>query len=182
VAAAALWSAPAATSLPFPAEREAAAVEVLVDELTEVLPVGERLRFEHRGDDFGNVASGVIRALRLEGYDVVTSDGATGLKYGPDAVWAPGDDPSDVVYTVAVDYPYNFVSPRDECRDAGAEIIASSDELSEPDRRRLEDLSLERLFTPETITEADQAEADALGAQDFVATVYRAPDVCASGP
>lgn len=181
IGAAALWSVPAALQLRFPAAGETDAVESLRRSLGDELPRDRPIRIEHRGDDFGNVASGLIYGLRRDGFDVVTTDGSLGLKYGPDAVWRPGDPPDDV-YTVAVDYPFSFTSSRAECIDAGAEPVASYDELSPGERRRLGELDEARFFASDDVTSAERREAQRLRGRSLAVTMFVAGKVCASGP
>ncbi|MEZ5137418.1 MAG: hypothetical protein R2711_01105 [Acidimicrobiales bacterium] len=183
IALVAAWSVPAATRLHFPAaQREAKAVAALVPELAATLPHDRPVRIEHRGDDFGNVASGIIVGLRRSGVDVVTTDGWTGLKYGPDAVWKPGDPAVSPVLTVAVDYPYRLRSTRRRCLDEGARPVAEYDQLTAEQRRWLTDMSAKALFEPELVTPAEQRRADRLGPRAFAVTVFEADDVCATGP
>jgi hypothetical protein len=178
----AAWSVPAATRLTFPAHREGKAVAHLVPELARQLPKDEPVRIELRGDAFGDVASGIIVALRRQGFDIVTTDGWTGLKYGPDAIWKPGDPSVPRVLTVAVDYPYNYRSTRQTCFQHGAEPLATYDELTPGERKELVDLNNKHLFEPDRITKADRRRGDELGPRSLVITVFQSDDVCADGP
>jgi hypothetical protein len=83
---------------------------------------------------------------------------------------------------VAIDYPYNLTSPRRACQVAGAEPIATYDDLTSAERRVLTDLNAKALFEPDEVTAKDQRIADELGPESFVVTVFRWRDVCAPPP
>lgn len=172
-----------ATDFKLQGENEAVAVQATRHRLEAAVEEDQLIRIEHRGDTLGNVTSGVIYWLRRDGYRVVTSDGYEGLKYGPAAVWRPGDPPVGSVYTVVVDYPRRYRSASDECAKAGGvRQVTAYDDLSQDEREELQRLTAKRFFSPDEITGAERRAARRLGGRDFRVTVFVGADVCGSGP
>ncbi|CAN5628982.1 hypothetical protein BH10ACT1_BH10ACT1_19800 [soil metagenome] len=178
----ACWSVPAALRLPFPAGGSAPAVEAIRPRLERRLDKDRIIRIEHRGDDLGEIASGVIYWLWRDGYRVVSSDGSIGDKYGPDVAWHEGDPDGGAVYTVAVHFPGRFRDVLRECsKHPGARLVASYHQLGAADRQWLEDFQVRNLFDPGSISSADVARSDRLSERDLSVEVWKARDVCASG-
>lgn len=177
--AVAAFTIPDADQFTHPAEREVPAVQTIRLLLEAKLPKDRPVRIEHRGDLFGNLTSGVIYWMLRDGYQVVTTDGREGLKYGPDARWFPGDEPRSEVYTVAVDYsrrPGNAIS---QCSaDPGVRAVASYAELSPAEELRLGQLNAKALFEPASVTAAERQEGRSLGGRSLQVTVFVGDHVC----
>lgn len=181
---ASVWSMPAATTLSFPGDTAAPAVAAIRTQLEESLPAGEVVQVEHRGDSLGLVASGVIYWLWRDGVQVVSTDGATGLKYGPDVARVPASPPDGVIYTVAVRNGFSFAqdAPADCAGYPGARRVAAYDSLRSDERAWLDDFGARNFFEPASITGADRRRAKRLTGRDLRVSVWAADATCASGP
>ncbi|MCU1498268.1 MAG: hypothetical protein JWM47_2221 [Acidimicrobiales bacterium] len=177
-----LWSVPAALEVPVPAVRDAPAVAALRTRLEARIDRDRVVHIEHRGDDLGQLASGLIYWLWRDGYRVVSTDGALGLKYGPDVAWQPGDPDDGSVYTVAVHNPGSYYDRPRECSlYPGAELIASFHGLSAPERTELRRLTSKRYFVPHSVSRAERDREHDLGMRHLQVEVWRADAACASG-
>ncbi|MDD9372278.1 MAG: hypothetical protein PV358_19300, partial [Acidimicrobiales bacterium] len=158
VVATAAWSGPEATRVRTAGEAEQVVVQDLREQLGSALSPDAAYRVEQVADVFGYNAAGLIYYMIEDGYDVVTSDGAAGLKWGHTHRYE-GDD-HDVRLTVAVHYGGSWTDAVRECLDdPRVELVAGYDELGAADRARLDDLKLTSLSAPETLTDADRAES-----------------------
>ena len=157
-------------------EFEQTVVQDLRGQIDASLPDGVTYRIEGVGDVYGYVAAGLIYYMIEDGHDVVTADGAAGLKWGHTHRY-DGDD--DVRLTVAVQYGGSWREGLRDCLDdPRVEQVAGYDGLSPADRARLEDLKLAHLSEPETFTEADRAEASRLEADAFRVGVFAGDRGC----
>ena len=142
-------------------------------------PDGDVVRVERRGEPWHVFGPSVTYWLLDNGYDIVTGDGAGGLKWGRSHRWDAGD-PYDRLLTIAVHDAGSYTDAFAECeRFPGARLIASYDALGAEDRAWLDDLRLRRLEGPEAVSDADDARASALERQDLRIGVFEADEVCA---
>jgi hypothetical protein len=141
----------------------------------ELVP-GRTYRVEVLGDPFAHFA-GLTYWMLGDGIDVVTSDGAAGLKWGHDHRWAPGDEVAAVI-TVAVRLP-DRPGVMDECRaDDRVDEIAAWAGLTPAELDALDDLRWQRLDDPASITATDAARGDALAARDVELALFMGDRVC----
>jgi hypothetical protein len=177
IVATAAWSGPEATRVGTAGEREQVVVQDLRDQVGGALTPDATYRVEQVADTFGYNAAGLIFYMIEDGYDVVTSDGAAGLKWGHTHRYE-GDD-YDVRLTVAVHYGGSWHDAVREClADPRVELVAGYDELAPADRARLDDLKLTSLSAPETLTDADRAESRRLEAGAFRVGVFAGEKGC----
>ncbi len=124
------------------------------------------IRVVDRGDPFRVHGAGVFYAMIEDGYDVVTDDGASGLKWGRSRRWASGDD-HDVVLTVAVDWL------NDDCAShRGSERIGLVDGLDAEEREWLSDVQLRRLGGEDQVTAAERRRAESFVDRDIRVGAY----------
>lgn len=181
---ASLWATPADRRLEFPAQREAPAVASIRAQLRRELPAGAVAQVEHRGDLLGNVASGIIYWLWRDGYRVVSTDGRSGLKYGPEVADVSSTPLDGVVYTVAVRYGFSLAqdAPSECAGYAGAREVARYDSLSTADRRWATAFAYRNFFEPGSVTRAERRRAERLASRDLLVTMWAADGPCSSGP
>jgi hypothetical protein len=166
---AASWGAAATTEPPH--GDDAALVQEIRAALVDELARDETYRVEVVGDPF-SYYDGLVYWMIRDGHDIVTSDGAAGLKWGRDHRWAEGDD-HDASITVAVHQPWSESSPYDDCfRDPGVQQVVSYDGLSPDERSWLADVNLRRLGDPTSITAAEGERAARLGRRDRRVAVF----------
>lgn len=162
----------------FPTEGEA--VRRLGDELAGMLPRDETIRVERRGEPWHIFTPGLIYDLIDRGYDIQTSDGAAGLKWGHEHRWTTGE-PYDRLLTVAVHDAGAWSDAVGQClADPDAELLALYDDLSPDERAWLEDLKLRRLEGPDAVTAEEVARGDELEARGLRIGVFEGPRPCAS--
>jgi hypothetical protein len=175
--AAAGWTWSHATTMETPAPVESALLQRLRSAIDEDLPADGRLRVEIRGDIFGHFRGAIYYLIR-DGYDVTTSDGDDGLKWGHSHRWTKGE-PVDRVLTIAVSYDGAAEDAYQDCEQApGSELITGVDDLAADDRAWLEDMQLRRLGDPDSVTEAEIRRADVLTRDTVRIGVFAAPRVC----
>ena len=180
--ATAAWTCGNATSLPTPNPAEEQAVQAIRRQLDGVLPRGETLRVEHFGDYLNIPGPGIVYWLIHDGFDVLTSDGAHGLKWGHAHRWQKGED-SDRVITVAMYYEGSFFDPIKQCRDkADSEEIAHYDPLTAEERQWLDDLRLAAVGGGPKPSATDQARAEELGEKGPMISVFEGDRPCARKP
>ena len=138
---------------------------------------GDTYRFDVVGDPFGHYA-GLVYWMVRDDLDIVTSDGAAGLKWGHPHRWLAGDEVDGVV-TVAVRFPGRSAGAPEECRDdSRVEEIATWAGLSPAEQRELGDVLLQRLDDPDSLTPAASARADALQARDYEVALFLGDRLC----
>jgi hypothetical protein len=178
VVAGAAWSWGEATRIEMPVPFEGRVVQELRAQVAEALPADRRYRVETSGDVVAHNGPGLIYYMIEDGYDVVTRDGAKGLKWGHDHRWSRGD-PYDVHLTVAVHYPGNFWDPYEDCVDDGdVELVASYDGLTVAERRELMGLRFRMMTGGHRAV--DEARATELENDDFRAGVFAGESACAT--
>jgi hypothetical protein len=178
--AAALWSYGPATRVELAAETEGAVVQDLRAQLADRLDRDVTYRVEGVADSYGHNGAGVIYYLIDDGYDVLTSDGGAGLKWGHAHRWSRGDR-VDRRLTVAVHYGGSWRDAYRECLDdPDVELVASYDRLGPGERDRLEELESEGYYSPETFTEDESVEARELEADGFRVGVFAGETGCAT--
>jgi hypothetical protein len=175
--AASTWGPAASAEFPLPESGEV--VESLAAQLRD-LPRDEVIRVERRGEPWHIFTPGLINALIGDGYDIVTPDGASGLKWGHSYLWDKGDR-YDRLLTVAVHNPGNLL--RDafgECaNDPRVTLLASYDGLDPADRAWLDDANLRRLDHPDALSDDESRRADELEDGNLRVGVFEGPQVCA---
>lgn len=177
--AASAWSWGEAADVPTPNPDEEVIVQDLRSQLDDVLPRDERLRVEPRGDPLNISGPGLIYWLIEDGYDVVSADGARGLKWGHAHRWDRGE-PYDRLITVAVYDGYGANDPYLECESArSTELLASYDELRPSERRWLQDFRLRRWDDPSSVTGDETERAERLEADSMRVGVFEGPYLCA---
>jgi hypothetical protein len=179
IASSAGWTWHRASTMQPPVPREGAMLQRLRVGLDGQLPHGERLRVEIKGDAFGQFR-GVVYWLIKDGYDVTTSDGDRGLKWGHAHRWNKGEH-VDEVLTLAVSYEGALHDAYHECQTApGARLLASVDSLRPQDRAWLDDFKLRRLGGPGAVSDAEIGRADRMVDKGTVRLgLFEAPRVCA---
>jgi hypothetical protein len=174
----AAWSWGEATRLVMPVPFESRVVQDLRAQVDDVLPRDRRYRIQMSGDVVGHNGPGLIYYMIEDGFDVVTRDGARGLKWGHDHRWSRGE-PFDVSLTVAVHYPGNFWDAYRDCLDDGdVELVASYDELTAAERQQLADMQFAAMSGE--LTDADRARGDELEEDDFRVGVFAGDSACAT--
>lgn len=173
------WSWGDATTIEPGAVRERAAVQDLRAQVDAELPRDVTYRIDGVADLVGHNAPGMIYYMIEDGYDVLTGDGAAGLKWGHAHRYDRGDH-YDVRLTVAVHYGGSWRDAYLEClRDPRVELVASYDALDPDQRARLDDLKMRKLTEPESLADAEVAEADRLEADGFRVGVFEGDRGCA---
>jgi hypothetical protein len=168
-----------ASGIEAPMRDEGEIVRSLGAQLEDRLPRDELVRIERRGEPWHIFTPGVVYYLIDRGFDVTTSDGAPGLKWGHAHRWHVGED-VDRLLIVAVHDPGNYEDAFAECEQRGAELLARYDALTPDDRAWLDDLRLRRLDDPRSVTAADDRRAAALEAGDLRIGVFESERPCAS--
>jgi len=172
---------PDAARIELPLAMESAAAQALRAELGAELD-DVRLRVEYRGDPLNQVGPGVIGGLIEDGFDLTTSDGSPGLKWGHRHRFT-GDDPYDMLLTVAVHLETDFHNAFRECADDDATLVAEYDSLAPADRRFLEDVQLRLVTDPERVGDADRRRLAEISAGGLRVGVFVSDEVCATnGP
>ena len=180
VVGAALWTVAPATDVELAAETEGAVVQDLRAQLADQLDPDLTYRVEGVADSYGHNAAGLIAYLIADGYDVLTTDGAAGLKWGHAHRWTEGDD-VDVRLTVAVHYGGSWRDAYRECEgDPDVELVAAHDALTPDERARREDGRRAAFLSPETFSEAERAEVRRLEADGFRVGVFAGTSGCAT--
>jgi hypothetical protein len=157
-------------------------VQSIRRQLAGQLPDDGTTRVEFVGDYFNIAGPGVISWLIHDDYDVLTSDGANGLKWGHDHRYQAGEH-YDTRITVAITYLDSFFDPIEECSEASdAELIAAYDPLSTDERQWFADLQLKRVSGADAITDGDRDRLDRLAAAGPRISVFEGPHRCASPP
>jgi hypothetical protein len=171
--AACSWSG--ASNYDLPGEPYSSAVQDLRAQLDAELPRDQAFRVEHRRDVHG-IGPGVIYWLIHDGYEVLTTDGSAGLKWGHAHRWQV-HEPYDQVLTVAIN------QANDQCAsDRSARSIASFDGLSPDDRAWLNEVLLRRLAGRDAITAQEARRATRLQRQNLRIGVFAGPRPCADNP
>jgi len=177
VASASTWNAATRVELAAPFESEV--VQNLRAQLDEGLRRDATYRVEGVADSFGHNAAGVIFYMIEDGHDVVTSDGAAGLKWGHAHAWNRGDR-FDVQLTVAVHYGGSWRNAYNECAaDPGVDLVAEYDKLDPLDRAELDALRQERRTSHGSFTEADLTRVQELERNGFRVGVFAGDRGCA---
>jgi hypothetical protein len=134
-------------------------------------------RVEFAGGGNGHFPGFVYWLIR-DGHDVVTSDGAGGLKWGHDHRWVAGE-PYDEALVVAVHYEGSFSEAWDQCaEDPGMHRIYLDDPLSSGERRWTEELRFRRMTDPGSVTDADLERYDALAERGPQVALYTGDHLC----
>lgn len=174
------WGDAADVTTPYPAVEQS--VQAIRGQLDGRLPEDRTIRVEFVGDFFNIAGPGVIAWLIHDGYDVLTTDGDHGLKWGHDHRYQAGEH-YDVRITVAVSHPDSFFDPIAECAERDdARLVAAYDPLSAEERAWIDGLRLERLVDPEGVTDADRDRRDILAAAGPRIGVFEGPRQCARPP
>ena len=165
-------SVPAAIGAERPASLESTAVVALGPELEANVPRDARLRVEMRGDYTARATAGVVYWLIDRDYDVVTGDGARGLKWGR-VHRLDGDDHYDLVLTVALNRAV------DECeREPSVRRLAAYDGLTADERAWLAAVRFRRLGGADAVTPGEVERGRVLATRDLRLAVFAGPDVC----
>jgi hypothetical protein len=177
IAAGAAAGAGTASDVKPPHGAEPGMIAALREGWRERLDPGDTYRFDVVGDPFGHYA-GLVYWMVRDDLDIVTSDGAAGLKWGHDHRWLRGDEVDGVV-TVAVRLPGQTEGAPEDCRaDSRVDEFATWAGLSPAEQRELADVLLQRLDDPGSVTPADSARADALQARDYEVVLFVGDRLC----
>jgi hypothetical protein len=169
------WGTAAATSPPH--DERPALVHDIRAALREHLADGDTYRVDVVGDVLGH-HQGLFYWMIKDGHDVVTTDGADGLKWGRDHVWHPGDE-VDARLTVAVHYGNSFSTAYDECaRDPDVLPIFVHTDLGPDDRAWLESVNLRRVGDAGSVSDDENERWDQLAARDFRIAVFEGDTTC----
>lgn len=173
------WTWPAAVAVDTPTPIEEQAVQDLRAQWTDRLPTDLPILVEHRGDYWNIPGPGVIRWLIHDGYDVETSDGGHGLKWGHEHRYEHGD-PYELVVTVAVQYDFTFTDSYQQCaRDPEVEPVASIDRLNGAERTFLQETNLATLADPDSVPSEDRARADRIASRGLRIGLFVGDHICA---
>jgi hypothetical protein len=174
--AGAAWSWPDASRAAPPHQQDIPMVRAIRAELRDGLAQDRTYRVELAGDTTAHFA-GLIYWMIHDGYDVVTRDGAFGLKWGHDHRWSPGD-PYDAVLTVVPRTPWT-ADPYERCRTApDTRQVVAYDKLTPAQRSWLLDAAWRRLGDPGALTAAESRRVDRLAARDFQVGIFVGPQPC----
>jgi hypothetical protein len=180
VVACAAWSWGPASQVVPPVPFEGRVVQVLRAEVRDRLPRDRTYRVEQAGDVVSQNGPGLFYYMLEDGYRVVTRDGGKGLKWGHEHRLDAGDH-YDARLTVAVHDAGSWTDAFQQCLDDPAvELVASFDQLTQAERRALDELTEQRFFQPETVTTTDADRATELEAEDFRAGVFLGQGACAT--
>lgn len=122
--------------------------------------------------------AGLIYWMIHDGFDLVTSDGAPGLKWGRAHRWMPGDD-YDAFLTVSVRLPGSNVAEDDGCvRGVSARQVFDYDGLTPQERSWLEALAWQTLGDADSITRDEHQRAAELQKRNLRIAVYEGSRLC----
>ncbi|HEY3142422.1 MAG TPA: hypothetical protein VGJ86_14890 [Acidimicrobiales bacterium] len=159
--ASAAWTWGDAAAVESSTLKQEQAVQEIRGQLDEVLPHDQRIRVEYRGDSLNINGPGLIYWLIHDDFDVVTGDGAHGLKWGHAHRWSKDDpdDRYDTMLTIAVRYRHGVNDAYARCaRDPSARLIAERDDLSSAQREWLDDVSWRQLSDPTSVSESEHEQ------------------------
>lgn len=170
-AAGSQWGA--ASTVELPTAEAGRRIQTLYGEPDGRLPRDGTIRVVQRGDHVPTYGAGLFYVLAKEGYDVVTDEGARGLKWGQSHRWQRGED-YDMLLTVAVG------QANQQCElDSRATLLGVYDLLSAEERAWLSDVKFRLLEGADAITPAEARRSEQLGARDERVGVYEGPQPCA---
>ena len=153
-------------------------VDEIRAELAAELPKDARYRVEIQGDR-GNNMPGLVHWMIEDGYDVVTSDGEPGLKWGHEHRWSGDRDDYDTLVVVAAHIPLSLHDAYSPCASApGTRLVADYDDMSPTDRAWLDDLGRRAWTAPDEVTSAERQRADRLEAENLRVGVFVTPRIC----
>lgn len=176
VVAGAAWSWGDAATWELPGSDDAELLGDLRAGLDQGLDPERIYRVEVRGDE-QNHFRGLIYWMIEDGFDVVTTDGNHGLKWGHAHQYF-GDD-YDRYVTVAVHHPGSISDAVADCLDrAGTRLVVGHDDLTPDERSWLDDVRLRRLVDPESLTAADEARSADLEARGFRIGIFEGRAAC----
>ena len=156
---------------------EPAMIATLREGWRDAVEPGATVRAEVVGDPF-NHWSGLTWWMIEDGLDVVTADGAAGLKWGRTHQWEAGDT-VDESLTVAVRRPGAAHDELDACRaDDRVEEVATWRGLTPAERGEMEDLRWRRFPDGGELSDAETARADALEARDVEVALFAGARIC----
>ena len=174
----AAWTWGDAESWQPPGTDDAALVRQARAAFGQRLPKDRTYRVEPRGDD-RNHYRGLVYWMIEDGYDVTTSDGRHGLKWGHPHRHIAGDD-YDTYLTLAVHYGGSWTDTYAAClADPEAELVFGHDDLTPDERAWLDDVRLRTLVKPGSVTDSDRRRSEVLEARGFRLGVFSGPDACA---
>ena len=176
VAASAAWTWGDAATWSPPGTEDAALLGDVRSGLAQELDPGRTYRVEVRGDG-QNHFRGLIYWMIHDGYDVTTTDGSYGLKWGHAHRYL-GDD-YDSFVTVAVHNGGSLSDAVADCLDhAGTRLVFSHDELTPDERAWLDDVRLRHVVDPDSVTAGDDARSTELEARGFRIGIFEGRKAC----
>lgn len=166
----------AASSVELPTAKAGERVQALYADLDGKLSHDERIRVVQRGDPVPTYGAGLFYVLARDGYDVVTEEGARGLKWGRSYRWRWGEE-YDRLLTVAVGHA------NQQCElDPDATLLGVYDRLDPQERAWLFDVQLRRLEDPDSVTPEEIRRSEQLAPRDQRIAVYESAEPCAKDP
>jgi len=174
------WSwGPAAATTP-PHEDNARLVHEIRAALRDQLADDVTYKVDVVGDPLGH-HQGLFYWLIEDGYDVVTTDGALGLKWGHDHVHEVGDR-VDRHLTVAVHYGNSFLTAYDDCsEDERVRPLFVHTTLDADERRWLQSVNLRRVSN-DPVTPEEDARWRQLSELDYRIAIYEGDETCGAAP
>jgi hypothetical protein len=176
VTASAAWTWGDATTWSPPGSDDTALLGEVRAGLDQGLDPDWAYRVEVRGDE-QNHFRGLIYWMIRDGYDVTTTDGSYGLKWGHAHRYL-GDD-YDGYVTVAVHHGGSLSDAVADCLDhAGTRLVFSHDELTPDERAWLDEVRLRRLVDPDSISARDATHSAELEARGFRIGIFEGRRAC----
>jgi hypothetical protein len=135
-----------------------------------------RLVFVNDGFSF---VAGMTHWMTEDGFDVVTDEGAPGLKWGIDQRWRPGE-PYDAVLTFAVQLnDEDEGDAYDVCSaDPDVEMLVDVDQLTPEQHELVDTVAAKLVFDPASLTPEELDQAGFYAAHQRQLRVFIGPEPC----
>ena len=177
VLAATAWSWGEAGRLDLRDDGDPAMVEALRAAARRELDPEVEYRFEVTGSSPA-YWSGLVYWLAEDGHDVVTGNGAGGLRWGHDHRWVEGEPYERALVLVADGVGHDSDEYADCAGDPTMERVFVHEPLSDGEVEWLEGVNLRRLAHPETVTAEDRRRAEALHRRGPTVALFAGDHLC----